>query len=849
MAIRELDFITAVETSAIPTSGTPTSGSDLITKDYADDTYTPKAEVYGVVDDITELKTVASGDRFDKQMTFVDGSDVFYKFDADSIAAGDDNLVVAPNSGTGRWIKIEFAGSGSNGTASSVEQLQQKLDNERSRIFTQDLDNSKGLSGAYAPAQKNFYGNLMSNAASGVTTLDIGWNLMYPSSGDPNMDATTNWSVQSAATGLTATGAAGEFDSGASGLKFDKNNSATTAEIRQDRGAQDLVLASNTRAWFKCKMPSITGLTNIYLRIYADSTSNYQQYNLTTQYDSSAISSGSFNKFLVDFTTASSTTGGTGWNYATQMARYIGLGVTASSAGQTYTGIIFDSCYFSTKSPQDIGVIANEFTIHDNSTTSNIVFSSSNTRSDGPLTITAATATALTGGASGTARARIQRSTALVGSDQIYFDTDSTLSGTVTTSQNFRIGKMLRESVSGSYGVFTNLYTPQIYKVTSVSGNVLGLDDASASTANLVSTNVLHGFSRKVIDCEEYFSYLGDLTMSAGSTASSGITSVTGSGAITGTIAVGDYVAKKHLAMAFSSVGSATNEAFATITEDASPDGIKLKANQFSYPNTDTVWAHFPLGDISLTEAARNRKGLGANLTATGAINNGDSFLQGRLSASNFTGTGIHYSLSDANSVDIQGDDEMVQVSLWFNATGFTGTNRTLVGKRNSGFTTGWTLSLDSSANTVLLETRNGTRASGAFTPNAWTHILAVFNDSGTQRLYINNVLVGTDLTTTPNASSELLYFGKSASGANFGIGIKMADAIFWRNGAALTEPQRSYLYAGGFYRNTFKFDDIEYRYTVNGQTGQKITSRGTMTRTTTAIAPLVKKTGWMKTS
>lgn len=57
------------------------------------------------VADISALKNIAAANRVDKMIVLVEAAGL-YRFDAESSTAGDDNLVVQPAAGTGRWIKI-----------------------------------------------------------------------------------------------------------------------------------------------------------------------------------------------------------------------------------------------------------------------------------------------------------------------------------------------------------------------------------------------------------------------------------------------------------------------------------------------------------------------------------------------------------------------------------------------------------------------------------------------------------------------------------------------------------------------------------------------------------------------
>lgn len=100
--IRQYDFTTAVETSTPPTAGTPSDDTDLVTKEYADAHYT---QGQLSVADITALKAVASADRADGDIVGVQSTNKIYIFDAGSSASGDDNFIVTPTSGTGRWFK------------------------------------------------------------------------------------------------------------------------------------------------------------------------------------------------------------------------------------------------------------------------------------------------------------------------------------------------------------------------------------------------------------------------------------------------------------------------------------------------------------------------------------------------------------------------------------------------------------------------------------------------------------------------------------------------------------------------------------------------------------------------
>lgn len=105
MATREYQFIVGPETSTLPTIGSPSASTDLITLGYADSNYTQGKQS---VADITALKAVTNtgdGARADGDVIEVQSVNSIYVFDAGSAAAGNDDTIVAPTTGTGRWLK------------------------------------------------------------------------------------------------------------------------------------------------------------------------------------------------------------------------------------------------------------------------------------------------------------------------------------------------------------------------------------------------------------------------------------------------------------------------------------------------------------------------------------------------------------------------------------------------------------------------------------------------------------------------------------------------------------------------------------------------------------------------
>lgn len=103
MSIRQYDFVTGIESASAPGAGTPTLSGDFTTLGYQQSHFVQGAQP---VADITALKAIGSSSRADNDLRLVDTKGLVYQFDSASSATGDDNFVVTPTAGTGRWIAV-----------------------------------------------------------------------------------------------------------------------------------------------------------------------------------------------------------------------------------------------------------------------------------------------------------------------------------------------------------------------------------------------------------------------------------------------------------------------------------------------------------------------------------------------------------------------------------------------------------------------------------------------------------------------------------------------------------------------------------------------------------------------
>lgn len=846
--IRQFDFIVGPETSTPPTATDPSVSADLVTYGFLQD----KWYWANAVANNAALKAITSTNRIDNQVRWNDGGQAFYYFDGGSSATDDGDSILTPDDvpGTGRWLKIAGSGGGSSAT-SGMEALLQKLSNEKFNVITEDLDSSAGLSGRYQPTQKQFSATLLRQYTSGASTIEIVWNAISVNSSDKNMDSATGWSATGAGTNLTATSTAGEFYIGTAALKFDKDNSATAAGIRYDQGSQIFSVGANTRVWVKAKLASVTGLSNIKLRMYADTTSNFRTFTASTQYDGSGFVVGE-NLILWDISTGG-TASGTGWDY-TMLSRYQELELTTSSAGQTYTGQIFDSLAFSYGNIADFGVIANEFTLHDNSNKNDIIIDSANTRHDGKLTLAATVANTYVGGISGAARGQVKRSTmAIDGDSMIKMDNDSALSGAVTTTQEVRFGSFARETLSGSFKIMADAYASQVYKVTAVGGSTIDVADPSDQHLNLLNGDTIDIFRPYRMAGKVAYVPLASRGLSANSSASGGTTTLT---LTTTSIAVGDYAAKRHVGTAkVSVVGVSANESFGSATIAALPDGYQLLNNGIYYPNPANIWAHYRLGGFNDVDALRNRFGTGVTLTKEGSPNLQDSFYNGQFSASGWVAsTVLSHSITDSSQIsgDV-GDSATLIFSFWYYVSAHTAATRGLFNRFNGGGGTGYIVELDAS-NKFAVVTNGVANYTGSITPatGVWHHAVVMLKDGVGSGSYVwEDGIKSAGFTATITSSGTKFRIGNQTDTAADGpaTNVKMADLLIQRNGPDITDGQVQQIFNGG---NPTPVGDAwlqRYMWAVTSQSGQKFSGKIPSSRSTTAVMPAFSKVALLQTS
>jgi hypothetical protein len=854
---RIYDFSGGFTTATTPTATAPSASDDLVTKGYGDTTWARRVDVGWKVADTAALQALGTtGDeaRSNGQLRLKLDTHDLWEFRSASSSTADGTTIIQPTSGTGRWHVVSGgAGGSSSGSANNLEILAQKLENERNGIITESLDNSVGVSGFYNPNQKSYLARMIENESSGVSTLYLVWNPVVVNNSDKNYDSTSSWSAVGDAASLSTSATSPKV--GTNKFTFNKSNAATGAGIRYDQGSQIFGVGSNYRVWFWVNMPSVTNLSNIYLRMYADTTSNYRTWTCTTDYAGNALAIG-WNLCFVDISsTTNSTATGTGWTYTT-LSRYQEIGVTTSSSAQTYTAIAFDGLWFSHGDQDAIGLLGKEITIYNTSTKETLIISSANTRHDGPVTVTTSTANAYNGGISNSDAAGIQRSVLTSSNGVLQFDS-ALSSGTIATSQGFRIATILRESLSLNLKGFVDISTPQVYKVTSVSGSTgILVDDAANTSSNCVSADVFDVFETVNNGGDRFFVHRGSYTLTANSSASAGTTTFTVTANTS--VAVGDYIAKRHHTFTISCVGKTTNESFSAPTLSTAPNGVQMFDSGQYYPNQANIYGHWWLGGFTSSEASRNRFGTG-DLTVSGSMNTADSFYKGRNSASGYTTTAYLYRNT---GLALDALSELVQGSVWVYYDATNGSSRDIVTcwERYSDNTrAGWRISVTASAATVELATGSGSTSDSVYTTSAtlsvgWNHVAWSVQSGTIKQIWVNGVLETTSSATIAALTSGTnLWVGihydanNSPAVAGPATNLKIADLVIWRNGSTLTTGQIQQIYNNRIFLPVGFSPRVRYVYELQSQTGQKISAQAQLARTTTGVNPAVLKMGAIK--
>lgn len=830
MAIRDAVFTVGPEQSTVPTATTPTDSNDFVSLGYLNN-----ASYWGgAVADYTAVRALTSVQRADRQVRFVDaGAGELWVFDTNSAAVDDGLTILTPDDApaNGRWLIVSSGGGGGGSGAAGVESLKSKTEQEHYGVIAPDLDNS--VASSFYSSKQTVNGVFLADHTSG-TSVYLAWNSIYLSDSDKNTDSTTSWTAVGAGTTLT-TSVTKRL--GANSLQYDKAGTATEAGIRFDRASQNMGLNSNLELFFWINLPSLVNLTDVYAKIYADTTSNYQKFTTTTDASGSALASG-WNLIKFDISTGGSATG-TGWDKS-KLSRYTEVGVDASS-GQVYTAILIDAVNFSIYQPSKLIRANSEYTIYDTSNVVDFIIAHNSAAVSGPVTLSASLATAFSGGTSST----IVRNLASISGDNAARMTNG-LSGNAVKTQAVRLQKILPASLSSSqFKAFVNTNTNMFFEVLTVPGTTsITVDDPANSSANIVSGTTMHVFKVHYnCDGQKNYEYRSlDLAVTSSSWGSS-ILTINNSGTNAG-VAIGDVVVLKVQDTKLSLIApTGANVNYQTPTLD----DIIITDLGLGYPYSDKTYAHWTLSNSTGNKIVRGS--LGKDLTIGGTPTTNYAFKNGQLASGNFSSAN-YFTLTNAETANLSGVGSSVEISFWFYATAFTGSTRALFSRTAWTSNTGWYVYLNSTTNDVGINNVVGTlNLYLSFSPTTWTHVVARIESGVSSYIYVN----GTKSTTsalTYNTSLGDFYIGKGDVSSPSWLpatGVQIADVLINYNSTALTAGQIESLYNRGLHRILGFRPGIDYRYSQTALSGQQLDIKSTISRTTEAASPFIGSMGLIK--
>jgi hypothetical protein len=403
------------------------------------------------------------------------------------------------------------------------------------------------------------------------------------------------------------------------------------------------------------------------------------------------------------------------------------------------------------------------------------------------------------------------------------------------------------------------MYTPQVYKVTAVGGSTIDVEDPANTSANLLNGDSIHIFERIINAGEITFAHRATRSISAGSSHSSGTTTLT---LTTTSIAVGDYVVKQQLDVKASLVAKAADESFTTMSYDTTPNGVQLIDQGRAVPNPNYLYAAWDLAGANQTLALRDKTGNGRDLTKVGSPNLTDTFQRGRYSASGFT-TSNYFRTAASTKLNYDGSGELIQISMWFYFDAAYGAYRALIAPySNNGSAGGPNLQIVTGTNQLSLELYNGGTSTlldsnPTLSNGTWNHALAQWQNGVTHSVYLNGVRYS---KATPGAISaadagQALYIGGLSNSGSLDsnmsspcIGLKISDILVWRDGPLLTQAQVSAIYNAGAPVPTGFYPVVRNEYSLTGQSGQKLSMKASLSRSTTAVSPQILDLGAIKT-
>lgn len=278
MGTRLYDFVTGYDQTSAPSGSSPTALADLATLQYGVDNFA----IY--VATVAALKAIGATFRADGKPAYVTTLDAWFYFNSGSSATGDDENIITPTAGSGRWLRIALKGFGqTQDVATSATIAACASSTPVVRLTGSTTTDLQGITAGVGQQLLSLF-----NASSAVVTLknengsaSAANRMTLPSGADVAIPAnggamlrydktTTRWVLVSSAGGSSSGG-------GASPIWTEADDAPQAAVT--DYGAKSYIFSDGLSQKLKCaiKVPnSYTAGNQINLRgvFYANASAN-----------------------------------------------------------------------------------------------------------------------------------------------------------------------------------------------------------------------------------------------------------------------------------------------------------------------------------------------------------------------------------------------------------------------------------------------------------------------------------------------------------------------------------------------------------------------------------------------
>jgi len=758
-------------------------------------------------------------------------------------------------------------GGGGGATGLSIELAEQHCELKHTNNNRPDeFDN--GICVAFNDPKIPAEGFLLRNYVAAQTQLEMAINPLFLDPTNKNGDFDNTYSIIGNAAVIDSI--TGIIGTGPTATSWNKTLGSTTAGIQ--KVLTNAISLASFRTWLvQFRTPDAVGdIVSLDVVFSAQSVPTiFKTISITTDINGTALSALSVDTFhllKIDVNLAGTDTGG-GWEPETDLLKTIRWNVITGDPATTLTNMAItgpvgvpDNGQGARKLYQIQGPQKGDELTLSNDVTRNVF----NIDSTSPDTIGPVIITAMGNSYAGGDETPVLRSTLdIIGDNKAVFATASPIagsdlaSGAVENLQEVRFKKILTTTIAGgNYGFSVSWDTPLFWEVINIpDGTHVDLTDPADYTAELPSGTAFHVFNvfenngrPNNVDTKT------DIVSDDAPAHNSGVTTIAVPSS--GAISIGQkFVKRDQVKGYFSSVsGEDTNENFgsalvptAIIFENT---GIPLSAI-----SGNKLFAEYLMGGDTSAEAFNNNQpgSPGNNLTINGAIpsisrefiGTRPSLASGEFSNVNYLSiaAGTNSDLMDAAS----GKADAISISIWVKRVSAPSTTHHIISRSTSVFVNGFTLTATNS-NRYLFSVDNTSLDLGPATLDQWTHIgFAINGISGDFSGWQDGIR--TDGNNVITATNTAFFIGRHASGGATGFTNGYIGHILAYTGHIFTDQEIEVIRNKSQHRPVGTGGNIKNRFEVTGASGNKISGKVEIIRTTNDVSPLATKAPILKTN